>query len=776
MKSGAVFAVFFLLAFSAAVFAAENPYASASLVISQVDIKGSAEVVKETSNGEMKRAMVNLSLFPKAFNGQQILSQTSTPQAEMIDDSAVYEFSYPEKDVEFGMQSQVETLSVFTDITRKVPFPIASLPDEAMQYVQSTNVIDSNDGSINAIASSLVEGEDDLYEAVFKIAKWTRENVDYNLSSLTADVSQKASWVLAERKGVCDEITSLFIAMLRSVGVPAQFVTGYAYTNSPLFPESWGAHGWAEVYFPGYGWVPYDVTYGQFGYLDATHIKMHEAADPDEASTRYEWLGRDVELTLHELETTVAVERFEEGAEPFVQLSVEPTKKETGFSSFNGIEAKVKNLKQGYVSAELSLSVPKEVKVMGQKTKDVVLLPMEEKSIFWVVHLDGGLDGSFLYTFPIEVSSSRDASGVGQFKASPQAPSFSLQEIGSILDQHEEEEQKTYSSKVSLKCEASKPKLYVYEDSTITCTIKNTGNVILTNLEICLKKDCEKTSLGIMQEQDLDFFVDASLIGKRDELVVARNAQISKSAEVSIEVLDNPAIEITRIAHPLDMKFEDEVAVSFALEKASYSNPREVLVTLDLPHAQRKWTLMEMQQNQSFSTTVKGKDLREGENQLLIEVHYKDGNRREYAATRMSTLMLADVTLMQKVELLIEGAQNSLEGINPETMSFLLLLSVVVFVVVVIVVFGKTLRRLRAAEQKNEAKESEDIDVEEIAKEDDKAAEGEKANEKSTQAETEKEQTEEDLDEEFKELKKVAKEGMEIKRKGKGSKKNNLKA
>jgi hypothetical protein len=755
MKSGAVLALLFLVfAFSISA-AEENQYATASSLVAVVDIKGAADVVKEDASGEMKRATVNLSLFPKNFGSQLVLSQETTPQAEMEDGSALFEYSYPEKDIEFRMVSKVRTSAYHAKIAGKIAFPLTGVPEDVVRYAKATEIIDSDDNGINLVASQLVEGEDDLYKTVFEIAKWTRENVDYNLSSLTADVSQKASWVLAERKGVCDEITSLFIAMLRSIGIPARFVTGYAYTNSPLFPESWGAHGWAEVYFPNYGWVPYDVTYGQFAYVDATHIKMHHAADPNEASTRYEWLGKDVELELHELETKVQVESFDDDAQPFVQISVEALREEVSFSSYNGIEARIRNVGDAYVSAELALSIPKEIKVLGRKTKDIVLLPRQEKSVFWIVHVEGDLDDNFLYTFPIEVSSVRNANGAGAFKAAPHAASYSLQDIGSIVDQRAEEEEKTYSSKVALECAASKQKLYVYEDSTITCSIKNTGNVVLGSLSLCLRKDCEVLSLGISQEKSVDFSVDTSTIGRRDERIVARNMQISKSAEIPVEVLDAPAIEIRQLAHPAEVRFEDEVALSFVLDKASYSAPREVLVTLELPNAERKWTMVEMRQNQSFSTTIRGKDLREGENSIKVSVDYKDGNRREYAGSKEATIVLADVTLTQKAEIFFRGVGSSLEKVNPETMSFLLLLSVTVFVAVVVIVFRKTLKRLQAAERKQQ-ETAEELEPEDVA-EDAEVVE---------QAEAEEQQDEvpeEDLEEEFKELRKVAKEGKKVK-------------
>jgi len=169
-------------------------------------------------------------------------------------------------------------------VTDKVKFPIKELLDELEIYTRPSATVDSDNKEIIRLASVLAEGEDDLYQVAFKLAEWTKNNVKYDLSTLTASVSQKASWVLRNREGVCDELTNLFIAMARSLGIPAKFVSGIAYTNSPLFEEEWGPHGWAEIYFPGYGWIPFDVTYGEFGFIDPGHIKSKEALDADEPS------------------------------------------------------------------------------------------------------------------------------------------------------------------------------------------------------------------------------------------------------------------------------------------------------------------------------------------------------------------------------------------------------------------------------------------------------------------------------------------------------------
>jgi hypothetical protein len=55
--------------------------------------------------------------------------------------------------------------------------------------------------------------------------------------------------------------------MARSLGIPARLVTGYGsgdYNTLTAYYEvrASDAHSWAEVYFPGYGWVPFDPTPG----------------------------------------------------------------------------------------------------------------------------------------------------------------------------------------------------------------------------------------------------------------------------------------------------------------------------------------------------------------------------------------------------------------------------------------------------------------------------------------------------------------------------------
>ena len=66
-------------------------------------------------------------------------------------------------------------------------------------------------------------------------------------------------YVLDEKHGDCGQVSLLYISLMRSLGVPAKWESGWM-----LHPWSKNLHDWAEVYFEGIGWVPVDVSFGRY--------------------------------------------------------------------------------------------------------------------------------------------------------------------------------------------------------------------------------------------------------------------------------------------------------------------------------------------------------------------------------------------------------------------------------------------------------------------------------------------------------------------------------
>ena len=66
-------------------------------------------------------------------------------------------------------------------------------------------------------------------------------------------------YVLDENHGDCGQVALLYISLMRTLGVPARWESGWM-----LHPEQKNLHDWAEVYFDGIGWVAVDPSFGRY--------------------------------------------------------------------------------------------------------------------------------------------------------------------------------------------------------------------------------------------------------------------------------------------------------------------------------------------------------------------------------------------------------------------------------------------------------------------------------------------------------------------------------
>jgi transglutaminase-like putative cysteine protease len=87
---------------------------------------------------------------------------------------------------------------------------------------------------------------------------------DFKYDSKATTVATPLEEVVQKRRGVCQDFAHLGIACLRSLGLPARYVSGYLRTRPPEGkPRLVGAdasHAWFGVFCPGAGWVDFDPT------------------------------------------------------------------------------------------------------------------------------------------------------------------------------------------------------------------------------------------------------------------------------------------------------------------------------------------------------------------------------------------------------------------------------------------------------------------------------------------------------------------------------------
>ena len=116
-------------------------------------------------------------------------------------------------------------------------------------------------------ARSVFEADRPLLEA--SQALMVRIHTEMTYASGSTAVNTPALDALAQRKGVCQDFAHIMIGCLRSLGLPARYVSGYLLTHPPEGqPRLIGAdasHAWVQVYARGAGWVDFDPTNNRCG-------------------------------------------------------------------------------------------------------------------------------------------------------------------------------------------------------------------------------------------------------------------------------------------------------------------------------------------------------------------------------------------------------------------------------------------------------------------------------------------------------------------------------
>jgi transglutaminase-like putative cysteine protease len=92
----------------------------------------------------------------------------------------------------------------------------------------------------------------------------TRIHSEFAYDPKATQLSTPVDQVLANRRGVCQDFAHLMIGCLRSLGLPARYVSGYLLTQpAPGRTRMVGAdasHAWVSAYCPPEGWVDIDPT------------------------------------------------------------------------------------------------------------------------------------------------------------------------------------------------------------------------------------------------------------------------------------------------------------------------------------------------------------------------------------------------------------------------------------------------------------------------------------------------------------------------------------
>jgi transglutaminase-like putative cysteine protease len=148
------------------------------------------------------------------------------------------------------------------DILRRPVRPADYPPDIRDTYLQLPVL----SPRVRELAGTLAEGARTPIEVIRRVEAYLNENLRYSLDlGQDADIDPLEDFLFVRKTGNCEYFATSLVVLLRIEGIPARVVNGFQRgewneVGQFLAVRQRDAHSWAEVYFPGSGWVTFDPS------------------------------------------------------------------------------------------------------------------------------------------------------------------------------------------------------------------------------------------------------------------------------------------------------------------------------------------------------------------------------------------------------------------------------------------------------------------------------------------------------------------------------------
>jgi hypothetical protein len=141
-------------------------------------------------------------------------------------------------------------------------------PNDLDRYLQPEPFIESDAPEIKAEAEQMVAGVTGVRNRAERLTRAVNALIDKKPTLSLPSALE----VLRTKVGDCNEHTVLYVALARSIGIPARINVGVVYVHGAFY-----YHAWPEVYIDEGNnrgmWLPVDPTLNQFP-TDATHLRL----------------------------------------------------------------------------------------------------------------------------------------------------------------------------------------------------------------------------------------------------------------------------------------------------------------------------------------------------------------------------------------------------------------------------------------------------------------------------------------------------------------------
>lgn len=189
--------------------------------------------------------------------------------------------------IRIGRSEDNETrYTVISNVSTASPRQLRSASQEYPESIKERYLtVPESTWGLKGLVEGITKNLNNPYDKAMAIQNYLIANYGYDLNAPPTPSGEDAVgyFLFKSRKGYCSIFASSMVVMCRQAGIPARWVTGFSTGEYDKKDKKYhvrlkDAHAWAELYFPGYGWIQFDPTPGGSGnnliaYIQSTFMR-----------------------------------------------------------------------------------------------------------------------------------------------------------------------------------------------------------------------------------------------------------------------------------------------------------------------------------------------------------------------------------------------------------------------------------------------------------------------------------------------------------------------
>jgi transglutaminase-like putative cysteine protease len=126
-------------------------------------------------------------------------------------------------------------------------------------YLRETPLTQADETIVAFAGAFRKAADDDALSGLHALLAGINTTITYDTDPTHAATTAAEAFAL--KRGVCQDLTHIFISCARVLGIPARYVGGYFHRADGVVQQGAG-HAWAEAHVPELGWVAFDAANG----------------------------------------------------------------------------------------------------------------------------------------------------------------------------------------------------------------------------------------------------------------------------------------------------------------------------------------------------------------------------------------------------------------------------------------------------------------------------------------------------------------------------------